>query len=166
MDYIQEVIIYRPTNPPTARTLKPTCNTFYTSTMNGYIIVLPEGTLTSEHRAKAITRELYNITAPLVTQEPYQKDGTVFGVIEHPDGIQFALQVDTEYNIPVSPMATLEKLITLMLELSEVEIRQLSSYVLNAQSFPFGAIVPSTTTVRDQAYMIEHGWFPEPETDE
>ena len=81
--------------------------------MNGYIIVLPEGTLTSEHRAKAITRELYNITAPLVTQEPYQKDGTVFGVIEHPDGIQFALQVDTEYNIPVSPMATLEKLITL-----------------------------------------------------
>jgi len=134
--------------------------------MNGYIIVLPEGTLTSEHRAKAITRELYNITAPLVTQEPYQKDGTVFGVIEHPDGIQFALQVDTEYNIPVSPMATLEKLITLMLELSEVEIRQLSSYVLNAQSFPFGAIVPSTTTVRDQAYMIEHGWFPEPETDE
>jgi hypothetical protein len=82
------------------------------------------------------------------------------------DGIQFALQVDTEYNIPVSPLATLEKLITLMLELSEVEIRQLSSYVLNAQSFPFGAIVPSTTTVRDQAYMIEHGWFPEPETDE
>jgi len=128
--------------------------------MAQYIIVLPEGTLTSEHRAKAITRELYNITAPLVTQEPYQKDGTVFGVIEHPDGIQFALQVDTEYNIPVSPLATLEKLITLMLELSEVEIRQLSSYVLNAQSFPFGAIVPSTTTVRDEAYMIEHGWFP------
>ena len=71
--------------------------------MNGYIIVLPEGTLTSEHRAKAITRELYNITAPLVTQGTLSKDGTVFGVIEHPDGIQFALQVDTEYNIPVSP---------------------------------------------------------------
>ena len=134
--------------------------------MNGYIIVLPEGTLTSEHRAKAITRELYNITAPLVTQEPYQKDGTVFGVIEHPDGIQFALQVDTEYNIPVSPMATLEKLITLMLELSEAEIRQLSSYVLNSQSFPFGAIVPSTTTVRTYEEMVELGWFPEPETDE
>jgi len=129
--------------------------------MNGYIIVLPELTLSSEQRAKSITRELYNITAPLVTQEPYQKDGTVFGVIEHPDGIQFALQVDTEYTIAVNPLATLEKLVTLMLELSELEIRELSSYVLNAQSFPFGAIIPSTTTVRDQAYMIEHGWFPE-----
>ena len=128
--------------------------------MNGYIIVLPEGTLTSEHRAKAITRELYNITAPLVTQEPYQHDGKVFGMVEHPDGVQFALQVDTEYNIPVSPLATLERLISLMTELTEAEVRQLSSYVLNSQSFPFGAIVPSTTTVRDQAYMIEHGWFP------
>ena len=57
-------------------------------------------------------------------------------------------------------MATLERLISLMTELTEAEVRQLSSYVLNSQSFPFGAIVPSTTTVRDQAYMIEHGWFP------
>ena len=30
-----------------------------------YIIVLPEGFLTSEVRAKSITRELYNITVPL-----------------------------------------------------------------------------------------------------
>jgi len=53
-----------------------------------------------------------------------------------------------------------------MLELSEAEIRQLSSYVLNSQSFPFGAIVPSTTTVRTYEEMVELGWFPEPETDE
>ena len=65
-----------------------------------YIIVLAEGTLTSEKRAKSITRELYNITTPLAVQEPYQKDGTVFGVIVHPDGIQHALQVDTDYVIP------------------------------------------------------------------
>ena len=165
---IKKSIIYASTQSSTDRAgIENNMNTFYYYLlMNGYIIVLPEGTLTSEHRAKAITRELYNITAPLVTQEPYQKDGTVFGVIEHPDGIQFALQVDTEYNIPVSPLATLEKLITLMLELSEVEIRQLSSYVLNAQSFPFGAIIPSTTTVRTQEYMEENGWFPDqPEID-
>ncbi len=126
-----------------------------------YIIVLPEGTLTSEKRAKSITRELYNITTPLAIQEDYQKDGTVFGVLVHPDGIQHALQVDTDYIIPVHPQATLEKLVSLFPELSETERFNLASYVLNSQEFPFGHIVPSTTTIRDQAYMIDNGWFPE-----
>ena len=125
-----------------------------------YIIVLPEATLTSEKRAKSITRELYNITTPLAIQEPYQKDGTVFGVIVHPDGIQHALQVDTEYIIPVHEQATLEKLVSLFPELTDAERFNLQSYVLNSDSFPFGAIVPSTTTVRDQQHMIDNGWFP------
>lgn len=129
--------------------------------MAQYIIVLPEGTLTSEKRAKSITRELYNITTPLAVQEPYQKNGTVFGVIVHPDGVQHALQVDTEYTIPVHPQATLEKLVSLFPELSETERFELQSYVLNSNSFPFGHIVPSTTTIRDQQYMIDNGWFPD-----
>ena len=127
--------------------------------MNGYIIVLPEGTLTSEKRAKSITRELYNITTPLAVQEPYQKDGTVFGVLVHPDGVQHALQVDTEYVIPVHEQATLEKLVSLFPELSDTERFNLQSYVLNTDEFPFAAIIPSTTTVRDQQYMIDNGWF-------
>ncbi len=129
--------------------------------MNGYIIVLPEGTLTSEKRAKSITRELYNITTPLAVQEPYQKDGTVFGVLVHPDGVQHALQVDTDYIIPVHEQATLEKLVSLFPELSDTERFNLASYVLNSQEFPFGHIAPSTTTIRDQKYMIDNGWFPE-----
>ena len=124
-----------------------------------YIIVLPEGTLTSEKRAKSITRELYNITTPLAIQQPYQKDGTVFGVIEHPDGVQFALQVDTSYIIPVHEQATLEKLVSLFPELSDSERFNLQSYVLNTEAFPFAAIIPSTTTVRDQDYMVQNGWF-------
>lgn len=126
-----------------------------------YIIVLPEGFLTSEVRAKSITRELYNITVPVAIQEEYQKDATVFGVITHPDGIQHALQVDLDYIIPVSPQATIEKLVSLFPELSEQERFNLASYVLNNQEFPFGNIVPSTTTVRDYEYMVENGWFPE-----
>ena len=131
--------------------------------MNGYIIVLPEGTLTSEKRAKSITRELYNITTPLAIQQPYQKDGTVFGVIEHPDGVQFALQVDTAYIIPVHEQATLEKLVSLFPELSDAERFNLQSYVLNTEAFPFAAIIPSTTTVRDHEYMVTNGWFTDDE---
>ena len=131
--------------------------------MNGYIIVLPEGTLTSEKRAKSITRELYNITTPLAIQQSYQKDGKVFGVIEHPDGVQFALQVDTEYIIPVHEQATLEKLVSLFPELSDAERFNLQSYVLNTDAFPFAAIIPSTTTVRDHDYMVTNGWFTDDE---
>lgn len=126
-----------------------------------YIIVLPEGFLTSEVRAKSITRELYNITVPVAIQEEYQKDATVFGVITHPDGIQHALQVDLDYVIPVSPQATIEKLVSLFPELNEQERFNLASYVLNNHEFPFGNIVPSTTTIRDYEYMVENGWFPE-----
>ena len=126
-----------------------------------YIIVLPEGVLNSEQRANRISEELYNITAPIAIQQPYQHGGKVFGIIAHPDGVQHALTITLNYPIPVHPQATLEKLIALFTELTEAEIRALSSYVLNSQQFPFAAIIPSTTTVRDQEYMIENGWFPE-----
>ena len=82
-------------------------------------------------------------------------------VIVHPDGIQHALQVDLDYIIPVSPQATIEKLVSLFPELNEQERFNLASYVLNNQEFPFGNIVPSITTVRDYDYMVENGWFPE-----
>ena len=124
-----------------------------------YIIVLPEGVLSSEQRANRISEELYNITAPLVIQQPYQHGGKVFGIIAHPDGVQHALTITLDYPIPVHPQATLEKLIALFTELTEEEIRALSAYVLNSQQFPFAAIIPSTTTVRTQEYMEQNGWF-------
>jgi len=46
-------------------------------------------------------------------------------------------------------------------ELTNDERYSLSSYVQTNKSFPFAHIIPSTTTVRDQQYMIDNGWFPE-----
>lgn len=129
--------------------------------MNGYIIVLPTATQTSEARAKQITRELYNISRPVLIQAEGEKASTVFGIVTHPDGIQNALQVDTEYLIHVHEAATLEKLVACFPELSNDERYSLSAYVQTNNSFPFGHIVPSTTTIRDQQYMIDNGWFPE-----
>lgn len=131
--------------------------------MNGYIIVLPIDTLGSEQRAQAITRELYCITAPRAVQEPYQADGTVFGLVAHPDGEQYAMQVDTDYVIPVHPLATLERLVALFPELTEQERLNLQSYIFANHSFPFGNIVPSTTTVRTFEEMEALGWFPNQE---
>jgi len=131
--------------------------------MQGYIIVLPIDTLGSEQRAQAITRELYCITTPRAIQEPYQHDGKVFGIVTHPDGVQAALQVDTAYTIPVHPLATLERLVSLFPELSEAERLNLQAYIFANQSFPFGNIVPSTTTVRTFEEMEGLGWFPNDE---
>jgi len=128
-----------------------------------YIIVLPVGVLTSETRAKQITRELYNITVPLAVQAEYQKDGTVFGVVKHPDGVQHALQVDPAYIIPVHPQANLEKLVSMFPDLTDTERVTLQGYIHTQEQFPFGAIVPSTTTLRDHEYMVANGWFPENE---
>ena len=129
--------------------------------MNGYIIVLPTPTQTSEARAKQITRELYNISRPVLIQADWEIDSAVFGIIVHPDGVQNALQVNTDYLIHVSPAATLERLVACFPELSNDERCSLSSYVQVNSKFPFGHIIPSTTTIRSQEYMEENGWFPE-----
>lgn len=131
--------------------------------MNGYIIVLPEGVLTSKERAEAITRELYCITTPRAVQEPYQHDGKVFGLVAHPDGIQYAMQVDTDYIIPVHPLATLERLVALFPELTHEERSNLQAYIFANHAFPFGNIVPSTVTVRTFEEMEALGWFPSDE---
>ena len=129
--------------------------------MNGYIIVLPTPTQTSERRAYQITRELYNISRPVLIQAEGEAASTVFGIVVHPDGVQNALQVDTDYLIHVHEAATLEKLVACFPELTSEERFSLSAYVQTNNSFPFGHIVPSDTTIRDQQYMIDNGWFPE-----
>ena len=129
--------------------------------MSQYIIVLPTATQTSERRAYQITRELYNISRPVLIQAEGEAASTVFGIVVHPDGVQNALQVDTDYLIHVHEAATLEKLVACFPELTSEERYSLSAYVQTNNKFPFGHIVPSDTTIRDQQYMIDNGWFPE-----
>jgi len=127
-----------------------------------YIIVQPEGILSSPQRAALISRELYCITRPVHLQRPDEAEFNVFGIIHHEDG-RAALVVDTDYVIPVHPLATLERLVCLFPELTDAERLTLQQLVFTSSEFPFGQIVPSTTTVRDEAYMEADGWFPSDE---
>jgi len=127
--------------------------------MAQYIIVLPTATQTSERRAYQITRELYNISRPVLIQAEGEAASTVFGIVVHPDGVQNALQVDTDYLIHVHEAATLEKLVACFPELTSEERYSLSAYVQTNNKFPFEHIIPSTTTVRDHDYMVQNGWF-------
>jgi len=127
--------------------------------MNGFIIVLPTPTQTSERRAYQITRELYNISRPVLTQAEGEAANTVFAIVKHPDGIQNALQVDTDYLIQVHPAAHLERLVACFPDLTNDERFELSAYVQTNHKFPFQHIIPSTTTVRDHDEMTALGWF-------
>jgi hypothetical protein len=126
-----------------------------------YIIVLPQGNLSSYERAEAITRELYCITVPNDIQEDYQKEGIVFNLVKHPDNVQTALHIDLDFVIPVNSFANLSKLVSLFPELTEEEKTDLQSYILSSEKFVFANIIPSTTTVRDYQYMVDNGWFEE-----
>ena len=55
-----------------------------------YLIILPTEELTSKERANLITRELYNVTAPVAKQFDYQVNGKVFQVLAHPDNPQLS----------------------------------------------------------------------------
>ena len=127
-----------------------------------YIIVQPEGILSSPQRAALISRELYCITRPVHLQRPDEAEFNVFGIIHHEDG-RAALVVDLDYVIPVHPLATLERLVSLFPELTDTERMNLQAYIFANHSFPFGNIVPSTTTVRTFEEMEELGWFPSDE---
>jgi hypothetical protein len=151
-----------------------------------YLIILPTEELTSKERANLITRELYNVTAPVAKQFDYQANGKVFPVLAHPDNPQpvieldpetgevisetiptegqYALQVDTGFVIYCSPEVDLSRLVSAFPEVPAEEKAGLEALIENSTSITFGQIIPSTAIIRDHQYMVDHGWFPEPET--
>ena len=146
-----------------------------------FLIILPTEELTSKDRANLITRELYNVTAPVARQQPYKADGIVFPVIAHPDnpepivtldpdtgevldtttpeGGQYALQVDLDFVIYCSPEVDLTRLVSAFPEVPEAEKAALAAFIATSEKITFGQIIPSTATVRSYEYMVEHGWF-------
>lgn len=133
-----------------------------------YIIVLQEGGLESLERAQAISEQLYYISMPKAVRPDDYVSKYVFGWIQHPEEDLYALQIsDLDYEIYVHPDNDLTELLALFPEVSEAEKAQLSAYIESEKErrFPFQNIIPSTATVRDEAYMDAQGWFPpEPES--
>lgn len=124
-----------------------------------YIIVEPQGTLTSFARAHAISREIYCISAPRLVQEEYQRDRLSFDMVNHPNQDLTALIIDASYKIVVHPLASLERLVALFPELTETERLNLSAFIYNRPFFNFGQIIPSSVIVRTREEMETLGWF-------
>ena len=127
--------------------------------MANYVLILAEGFMTSEQRARAISRELYNLQRPLLLQTPEEAHNNFARVVLHPQTNDAALLVNPNEIIYVHEQATLERLTALFPELTE-EIRfALTSMAWQLRSFTFKSILPPTATIRDEQYMIENGWI-------
>lgn len=127
--------------------------------MANYVLILAEGFMTSEQRARAISRELYNLQRPLLLQTPDEAHNNFARVVLHPQTYDAALLVNPDEKIHVHEQATLERLTALFPELTE-EIRfALTSMAWQLRSFTFKSILPPTATIRDEQYMIENGWI-------
>lgn len=127
--------------------------------MANYVLILAEGFMTSEQRARAISRELYNLQRPLLLQTPEEAHNNFARVVLHPQTNDAALLVNPDEIIYVHEQATLERLTALFPELTE-EIRfALTSMAWQLRSFTFKSILPPTATIRDEKYMIENGWI-------
>lgn len=125
-----------------------------------YILIEPEGQMTSVQRAKIITRELYNLGRPVFMQREDEATNTYFAVITHPDDdTRAALFVDTQNVLPIHESCTLERLVAMFPELTAEERYTLSSTIHQVDAIQFGLILPESVTVRNEEYMIAHGWW-------
>ena len=124
-----------------------------------YILIESNDDLTSQERAELITRELYNITAPEATQHDYQADGTVFGLVEHPDGGDWALHIVPDWVIYCHDDVDLDRLVGALPEVPADEVASLRALIESSDKIEFAQIIPSTATIRDYEYMVDNGWF-------
>lgn len=128
-----------------------------------YIIVQPEGILSSAQRAALISRELYNITVPKSVRPEDYVSNSVFGSITHPVTGECALIVDLDYKIYVHAENNISDLVSLLPEVPQEEIESIATSIINSAGsyFLFRNIIPSTVTVRDYDYMVLNGWIEE-----
>ena len=144
---------------------------FCSITINAqYIKVLPQGGITSQQRAEAISYELWAISRPPAVRNPEDVTTYLFGWIKHPtkdpnytDTVNAALQIDTNQVIYVHPDNDLTNLIALFPELSQAEKDGLAAFIESQQMFLFKYIIPSDVTVFTEAEMKAAGWLPDPE---
>lgn len=125
-----------------------------------YIIVEPQGLLSSELRANIISHELYNVICPTAIRE--DKTPKLYCmIIKHQTSDLYALEFDPVHALKVHPQATLERLVSAFPEVSETERMMLQQYIYTSESFLITDIMPSTARTRTEEEMEELGWFEE-----
>jgi len=129
-----------------------------------YLPVVPRLGLTTEQRAKAISRELFNLTLPKHLQSAGQTSTMLLSCIEHPTTGEWAVVAGTEQQIKVHPQRDVTALVALFPQLTEQERSQLTYHIATNTVVVFGDLIPSDATTLDEAEAKAAGWFPDDPT--
>ena len=118
--------------------------------MSNYLIVPPEGGLTSEERAAAISRQLYCITRPESIQNPDEASFNLFGSTIHPTTGEAALSIILDWVIYVNAAVDLTELQALFPLMPQAEMDALTTLITTSSTVLFEQIIPTECTVHDQ----------------
>jgi hypothetical protein len=115
--------------------------------------------LTSEQRAKGISRELYNLKLPKHLHEPGRTTTMLLATIQHPDTGQWACVGDTDLSIVVHPQRDLNALVALFPQLTTDERSAMTYYIATSEVVLFQYLMPSDSEVLTQEQAEAAGWF-------
>ena len=124
-----------------------------------YLPVTERINLTSEERAKGISRELYNLKFPKVLHEPGRTTTMLLATIQHPDTGQWACVGDTDLSIVVHPQRDLNALVPLFPQLTTEERSAMTYYIATSEVVLFQYLMPSDSEVLSQEQAEAAGWF-------
>ena len=124
-----------------------------------YLPVTARLNLTSEQRAKGISKELYNLKLPKHLHEPGRMTTMLLACIEHPDTGQWACVGDTELAINVHPERDLNALVALFPQLTTEERSAMTYYIATSDVVLFQYLMPSDAEILTQEQAEAAGWF-------
>ena len=124
-----------------------------------YLPVTERINLTSEQRAKGISRELYNLKLPKHLHEPGRTTTMLLATIQHPDTGQWACVGDTDLSIVVHPQRDLNALVALFPQLTTDERSAMTYYIATSEVVLFQYLMPSDSEVLSQEQAEAAGWF-------
>jgi hypothetical protein len=124
-----------------------------------YLPVTARLNLTSEQRAKGISRELYNLKLPKVLHEPGRTTTMLLATIQHPTTGQWACVGDTTLAIAVHPQRDVTALVSLFPQLTADERSAMTYYIATNAVVYFQYLMPSDAEQLTQEEAEAAGWF-------
>lgn len=126
-----------------------------------YLPVTARLNLTSEERAKGISRELYNLQLPKKLHEPGRVTTMLLPCIEHPTTGQWACVGETTLAIDVHPQRDLHALVALFPQLTQEERDSMTYYIATNETVYFQYLIPPDAETLTQEEAAAAGWFPD-----
>ena len=124
-----------------------------------YLPVTARLNLTSEERAKGISRELYNLKLPKHLHEPGRTTTMLLATIQHPTTGEWACVGDTDLSIVVHPQRDVTALVSLFPQLTTEERSAMTYYIATAPVVLFQYLMPSDSEILTQDEAEAAGWF-------